>query len=241
MSFSSLELYAMDKLQCGSADLCMLDNVYSTLGEGVYDTEDLVNEADDLNYLLEYAYNQITEAVKDKIHEIVDDEETLELVVDGCPVMLDISQVADQLRDLADELIEHYAYANCLDTSFQNDLDQTVDWDLDVSGNAEELIEYWISSNKLELPEEKEITAYVLSEDGYDREYERDYLLVGKKVYKDDVCICDMTDEEDIDENFISERICEDCSPAFVKTIELDGEEIFENPEEFETDEDEDE
>ena len=62
MSFSGLECYAMDKLQCGSADLSMLDNVYSTLGEDVYDTEDLVSETDDLNELLEKAYDQISMA-----------------------------------------------------------------------------------------------------------------------------------------------------------------------------------
>ena len=55
MSFSSLECYAMDKLQCGSADLSMLDHIYSTLGEDVYDTEDLVSETDDLNELLQQA------------------------------------------------------------------------------------------------------------------------------------------------------------------------------------------
>lgn len=241
MNFSSLELYAMDKLQCGSADLCMLDNVYSTLGEDVYDTSELVNEADSLNYLLEYAYNQISEAIKNKIYEIVDEGETLELVVDECLITLDVSQVADQLRKLADELTEHYAYANCLDTSFQNDLDQTVDWDLGVGDNMDELIEYWISSDKLKLPEEKEIMAYVLSEDGYDLDYERYYRLIGKKVYKDDDCICDMTDEDELDYNFISERICEDISPDFVKSIELDGEVIFENPEGYEEYEDEDE
>ena len=253
MSFSGLECYAMDKLQCGSADLSMLDHIYSTLGEDVYDTEDLVSETDDLNELLEKAYDQISEAVKDKLYEIADYEDNIEVTLrhrdndgDICDTeiyyVLEITEeIAEQLKELADELTENYACANCLDTHFKNDLDQVVDWDYNVEQNTIELIEYWIDKEKLDISvvDVKEIVAHVLAEDGTDYEYERYYELRGKKVYKDDDCICDMSDEDDLDYNFISERICEDISPDFVKSIDLEGEEIFDNPEYLDCEDDE--
>ena len=52
MTLSASEVYVMEKLNCGSADLRMLDDLYSTLGEECVDTEEAVKEADDLNYLL---------------------------------------------------------------------------------------------------------------------------------------------------------------------------------------------
>ena len=155
MSFSSLECYAMDKLQCGIADLSMLDNIYSTLGEDVYTPEDLVDECDDLNTLLEQAYNEISEAVKDKLYEIADDEEFIEIALhhkdkdgDTCDTEifdLEITEeIAEQIKEKADELTENYAYANCLDTHFQNDLDQTLDEEDSLDNNCKALIEYWV-------------------------------------------------------------------------------------------------
>lgn len=253
MTLSSLECYAIDKLQCGVADLSMLDNVYSTLGEDVYTPEDLVDEADDLNSLLSMAYDQISEAVKDKLYEIADYESNVEVALqhrdnngDICDTeyfTLEITEeIAERIKELADELVENYAYANCLDTHFQNDLDQTVDWDYGVEHNAIDLIEYWIDREDLDISsaEIKEIVAHVLSEDGSDNEYDRDYELRGKKVYRYDECICDMSDEDELDYNFIAECICEDISPDFVKSIDLEDEEIFENPEYLDSEDEDD-
>ena len=47
-----------------------------------------------------------------------------------------------------------YPYCNYLDTHFQNDLDQTVDWEASVRSNAEDLIQYWFESEEIETTDE---------------------------------------------------------------------------------------
>ena len=74
MNFTSLEYFAMDKLQCGTSDLCMLDNVYSTLGEECYNAEDLVDYSEDLNDLLYHAYTSIMAKVQEYILDMLEDE-----------------------------------------------------------------------------------------------------------------------------------------------------------------------
>ena len=242
MQLSSLECYATAKLNCGYADLEMLDNVYSKLAEdSCYDLDEIVDRTDDINELLYEVYWQISSKVQDQLMYMVDNKEPVELVINDQCVTFEITdEQAEKLKELAEGLTEESPFCNCLDTHFQNDLDQTVDWDKDAWENALDLVKYWIENEELQMEEEKEIVAYVLSEDGYDKDYEEYYVLRGKKVYKDDECICDMSDEDEIDENFISERICEDLSPDFVKSIDLEDTTIFENPEDFDTEEDED-
>lgn len=240
MQLSSLECYATAKLNCGYADLEMLDNVYSKLAEDCcYDIDEIISRVDDLNELLYEVYWQVTSKVQDEILDRIDSKEPMELVINDKVVYFEITdEQAEKLKELAEGLTENSPFCNCLDTYFQNDLDRTVDWENGLYSNVEDLIRYWVESEKLQLEEEKEIMAYVLSEDGTDKDYEEYYTLRGKKVYKDDICICDMSDDEDIDEDFISQKICEDLSPDFVKSIILEDKTIFENPENFDGEED---
>ena len=144
MNLSALECYAIDKLQCGTADLCMLDNIYSTLGEECYNTEDLVDESRDLNDLLYRSYTYIAERVQEAIFDMLDVEEELDIVINDEVKHIKFTEGnTEAISKLANNLTEYSPYCNCLDTSFQSDLDQTVDFEASLSSNVEYLITYW--------------------------------------------------------------------------------------------------
>ena len=144
MNLSALECYALDKLQCGTADLCMLENIYSTLGEECYNAEDLVDYSRDLNDLLYHAYTSITAKVQEAILDMLEDEEGLDVVIEDKVRYIEFTEDnKEAISELANELSKNYPYCNCLDTSFQSDLDQTVDFEMGISSNAEYLITYW--------------------------------------------------------------------------------------------------
>ena len=144
MNLSALKCYAIDKLQCGTADLCMLDNIYSTLGEECYNAQDLMNRSEDLNDLLYNSYTSITERIQEAIFDMLEDEEGLDVVIDDKVKYIEFTKANKEIiRELADKLLENYPYCNCLDTSFQSDLDQTVDFEAGLSSNVEYLITYW--------------------------------------------------------------------------------------------------
>lgn len=156
MTFSASELYTMEKLNCGSADLYMLDNLYSTLGEECVDVEEVVREADDLNYLLNDLYKGVTDTVAYEVGEIAKTEEGIQVSVKEngeikeFKYLLMTDSVREQLLKKVEEMEDTYPYCNSLDTHFQNDLDQTVDWESGVRSNAEDLIQYWFESEKIE-------------------------------------------------------------------------------------------
>ena len=156
MTFSASELYIMEKLNCGSADLCMLDELYSTLGEACVDAEEVVKEADDLNYLLGTLYRAITDAVAYEVEEIAKTEEGVQVCIKEngeikeFKYLLMTDSIKEQLLKKVEEMQDTYPFCNCLDTHFQNDLDQTVDWEASVRSNAEDLIQYWFESGEIE-------------------------------------------------------------------------------------------
>jgi hypothetical protein len=160
MTLSASELYIMEKLNCGSADLCMLDNLYSTLGEACVDTEEIVKEADDLNYLLDTLYRTITDAVAYEVEEIANTEEGVQVSVKEngeikeFKYLLMTDSIREQLLKKVEEMQDTYPFCNYLDTHFQNDLDQTVDWEASVRSNAEDLIQYWFESEEIEATDE---------------------------------------------------------------------------------------
>lgn len=144
MKLSALECYAIDKLQCGIADFCMLDNVYSTLGEECYNATDLVDESGDLNDLLYRSYTYIAERIQEAIFDMLDIEEGLDIAINDEVKHIEFTEDnKEAISKLANNLTENYPYCNCLDTSFQSDLDQTVDFEASLSSNVEYLITYW--------------------------------------------------------------------------------------------------
>ena len=160
MTLSASEVYVMEKLNCGSADLRMLDDLYSTLGEECVDTEEAVKEADDLNYLLGDLYKAVTDAIAYEVEDIAKTEEGIQVSVKEngeikeFKYLLMTDNIREQLLKKVEEMEGTYPYCNYLDTHFQNDLDQTVDWEASVRSNAEDLIQYWFESEEIETTDE---------------------------------------------------------------------------------------
>ena len=159
MTLSASELYAMDKLNCGSADLCMLDNLYSTLGEACVNTDviiRIIREADNLNDLLDFLYRGVTDTIAYEVEDIAKTEEGIQVSVKEngeikeFKYLLMTDSIKEQLLKKVEEMQDTYPYCNYLDTHFQNDLDQTVDWESGVRSNAEDLIQYWFESGEIE-------------------------------------------------------------------------------------------
>ena len=153
MYLSSAECYLIDKLNCGTADLCMLDELYSTLGEACVDTQELVQSCSNLNELLSELYYSVTSSIADDIRDVAEQKETLHLIIGDENIDLEITdEIAEELEKYADNLDDNNSpYANCLDTHFQNELDQTVDWDTGVRGNVEYLLQYLIKNEEIDI------------------------------------------------------------------------------------------
>ena len=162
MYLSAYECYLTEKLNCGVADLDMLDNLYSKLGEDCVDTEEVVRDTNNLNELLSELYYSVTSKVADEIRNIADSKETLYLQVreNGEEVNKDVEitpYIEEQLNKVADDLdYNNNPYCNFLDTHFQNELDQTVDWTETAYTNAIELIQYLINHGEILIEEEEE-------------------------------------------------------------------------------------
>ena len=162
MYLSTYECYLTEKLNCGVADLDMLDNLYSKLGEDCVDTEEVVRDTNDLNELLFELYYSVTSKVADEIRSIADSKETLYLQVreNGEEVNKDVEitpYIEEQLNKVADDLDDNNSpYCNYLDTHFQNELDQTVDWEISAYENSIELIQYLVNHGEILLEEEEE-------------------------------------------------------------------------------------
>lgn len=139
MKLTSLKLYATETLNCGTADLIMLDNIYSVLAEDAQERKEIFEEFPNpsLNTLLFETYMTITYAVQEKVNELIKKEKVN-------------PEYKNKLTKKAKELTEETPYANCLDTYFQNDLDQTVDFDKNITENAKELINYWKDNDEEE-------------------------------------------------------------------------------------------
>ena len=92
MYLSTNELLLTDLLDCGVADLSMLDGLYNTIGDEIYynDRTDLLKRAvgngGGLNEILYEFYIDVTLAVKDQIEDLLEeynnpeDKEDTELV-----------------------------------------------------------------------------------------------------------------------------------------------------------------
>lgn len=164
MQLSTNECLLTDILDCGYADLSMLDGLYNTIGDEIYngDRSDLLKQAvgngEGLNGILYEFYTDVTLAVKDKIEDLLeeyeeaDNKEITELVEELQNIFYNTEDKFVPLTDEELELIKEKTedlndvnpYCNCLDSYFQNDLDQTFDDDESVLTNAVDLIKYWL-------------------------------------------------------------------------------------------------
>lgn len=158
-----------DILNCGYADLDMLDIVYSPLADEInLDREDIMSNAGEngLNYILDRTYSFITSCITDRLYSLIEeyadtlDEEgkateeteytTLSDDLIGDIVFQDgkfIGLSKEQLTIIEDkikEMEDSYPFCNYLDTHFQNDLDQTLDEETGVDENCRLLLKYWL-------------------------------------------------------------------------------------------------
>ena len=163
MQLSTNECLLTDLLDCGYADLSMLDGLYNTIGDEIYydDRADMLKRAvrngEGLNGILYEFYTDVTLAVKDKIEDLLEeyenaeDKEDTELVreldlifyKEGKFIPLKKKEM-EMLKEKTDDLNYVNPFCNCLDSYFQNDLDQTFDDDESVLTNAIDLIKYWL-------------------------------------------------------------------------------------------------
>lgn len=163
MTMQIPECILTDLFDCGTADLCMLDDLYGKLGDDIYygDTGEMLKkhvgiEGDGLNGVLSEFYYDITIAVADCMENLIEDFRENGDISDLHSMLEEIltekgkkatkrnmNKAIEVMEKSIDNLRVSYPFANCLDTHFQNDLDQTIDFDDTVLGNTRTLIE-WI-------------------------------------------------------------------------------------------------
>ena len=129
------ETYACAKLQCGTEDLCMLEQVYSPLAESAFEArgftlDDVLEEYTTLEDLLYVTYK----AVADRVKKILKEK---------------VKSVEDQedLGSYVKERQENFTVRpsiNYLCSRFDNDLDDIVDWDKDIGYNADLVFDKWV-------------------------------------------------------------------------------------------------
>ena len=79
MQLTSTECFMTTVLNCGYADLIMLDNIYSELADCCCDIDSIIddlqeNDCLNLNSLLTEVYNIIKDKICDKAKELIEDE-----------------------------------------------------------------------------------------------------------------------------------------------------------------------
>lgn len=132
---------------CGYADLSMLDDCFSELAEEACDPmdilEELLNNGNlNLNNFLYEVYREITDSVYTKAHEMLSNESELTIEIE-LPENLDTNNVLEKINN---RINENTPYTNCLDTHFQNELDEVIDWSESVEHNAINVIKYLIEN-----------------------------------------------------------------------------------------------
>lgn len=128
--------------ECGYGDLYMLDNCYSDLANEIIDMDDILSDAKEnetlnLNYILYEAYYQIADRIIDDAIELLTKEYNNEIAEE--------LELDDEIKEkIVEELTEmsNSPFCNFIDTHFNNHLDQTIDWDKNVTYNVFELIKY---------------------------------------------------------------------------------------------------
>lgn len=160
MNLTTNEKILTTLFNCGYADLSMLDDCFSELAEEVCDPmdilEELLNNGNlNLNNFLYEVYREITDSVYTNAHVMLSSES--ELVVNGTgnkalfintteielPENVDTNNVLEQINN---RINENTPFTNCMDTHFQNELDEVIDWSESVEYNAINVIKYLIEN-----------------------------------------------------------------------------------------------
>lgn len=147
MNLTTNEKILTTLFNCGYADLSMLDDCFSELAEEACDPmdilEELLNNGNlNLNNFLYEVYKEITDKVYTKAHEMLSNESELATEIE-LPEHLDTNNVLEQINN---RINENTPYTNCLDTHFQNELDEIIDWSASVEHNAINVIKYLIEN-----------------------------------------------------------------------------------------------
>lgn len=156
MQLSTFESILTDLLDCGYGDLFMLDDLYENLADEIYDGDrtDMLKRAiqngDGLNGILYEFYSDISIGVLDKIDDLLSEEteyleEIIQDALSGKVTKKRMEKAKKVISADADEMRYNISpWCNCQDTSFQNDLDQTIDFRGTIDSNAVDLITYWL-------------------------------------------------------------------------------------------------
>lgn len=143
MNLTTNEKILTTLFNCGYADLSMLDDCFSELAEEACDPmdilEELLNNGNlNLNNFLYEVYREITDKVYTKAHVMLSNE--LELT-------LDTNNILEKINN---RINENTPFTNCMDTHFQNELDEVIDWSESVEYNAINVIKYLIEKYLIE-------------------------------------------------------------------------------------------
>ena len=147
MNLTTNEKILTTLFNCGYADLSMLDDCFSELAEEACDPmdilEELLNNGNlNLNNFLYEVYREITDSVYTKAHVMLSNESELTIEIE-LPENFDTNNVLEQINN---RINENTPFTNCMDTHFQNELDEVIDWSESVEHNAINVIKYLIEN-----------------------------------------------------------------------------------------------
>ena len=147
MNLTTNEKILTTLFNCGYADLSMLDDCFSELAEEACDPmdilEELLNNGNlNLNNFLYEVYREITDRVYTKAHAMLSNESELTTEIE-LPENFDTNNVLEQINN---RINENTPFTNCMDTHFQNELDEIIDWSESVEHNAINVIKYLIEN-----------------------------------------------------------------------------------------------
>ena len=147
MNLTTNEKILTTLFNCGYADLSMLDDCFSELAEEACDPmdilEELLNNGNlNLNNFLYEVYREITDRVYTKAHAMLSNESELTTEIE-LPENFDTNNVLEQINN---RINENTPFTNCMDTHFQNELDEVIDWSESVEHNAINVIKYLIEN-----------------------------------------------------------------------------------------------
>ena len=171
MYLTTNEVILTTLFNCGVADLDMLEDCFQTLSEDACNPTGILEELRDngelsLNRFLFDVYYSITDAVYNKAYELfnqaeyttdatgynvlkIDTEETfreIELPVNFTSEGQQKEFFDKVLVKLTESINTNNPFTNCLDTHYQNALDQVVDYELNVLENAILVLKYEIDN-----------------------------------------------------------------------------------------------